>query len=46
MALALSDRSADRIVDHARDLLGQHVSGVGNVHMLCAADSGGQVGGM
>jgi hypothetical protein len=40
------DRSADRVVDHVRCLLGQHVPGVGNVHMLCAADAGGQVGGV
>ena len=40
------DRSADRVVDHVRRLLRQHVPGVGNVHMLCAADAGGQVGGV
>jgi hypothetical protein len=46
MALTLSDRSADRVVDHVRRLLGEHMSGEANVHMLGAADAGGQVGGM
>jgi hypothetical protein len=40
------DRLADRVVDHVRYLLGQHVSGVGNMNMLCAADGGAQVGGV
>jgi hypothetical protein len=38
---AVGDRSADRVIDHVRRFLGQHVSGVGNVHMLCAGDVGG-----
>jgi hypothetical protein len=29
-----------------RYLLGQHVSGAGNVNMLCATDGGGHVGGV
>src|ERR1700751_450096 len=39
------DRLADRIVDHVRHLLGQHVSGVRNMHMLCAAAAGAHFGG-
>src|ERR1700756_4508731 len=33
-AAADSDRSADRVVDHVRRLLGKHVSGVANAYML------------
>ena len=43
---ANGDRSADRVVNDVRYLLGQHVSGVGNVNMLCTTDAGGHVGGV
>jgi hypothetical protein len=43
---AHGDRLADRIVDHVRHLLGQHVSGVGNMNMLCTTYAGAQVGGV
>jgi hypothetical protein len=43
---AESDGSTDPVVDYVCGLLGQHVSGVGNVDVLCAVDACGQVGGV